>query len=442
MLSVNLKYIFILAISCTLSISSLAFSARRNINSINQIINVSPQRNVKASNGASLVITGSGRIHYIQTFFYGDVSCSALLGVASIIDNYNGASFTSGETVNFTPSGIYNLAFNQSIDTSQIECMKLFLTGSTTSSSGISCQSFSDMTCSGSSCISSQSKSVNWASTPSPCESKHIYVTNRGNNKVRICDIGNQGALTCSDTATSGLSQPHGIYLNNGYAYVANENATSVSVCDINKDTGALSSCSSTGISGASSPVGNTINQGYLYQASFTGSGIFRCNIAVNDGTLSSCTNIDQGAFWGISISQASNSSSAYAYISDYTNSQIKKCSVSAAGAISSCVTTTQNISGPGGVLAYNGYLYAANFNNSTVAKCTINSSNGTLSSCTTNGSGFNGPNSIAIYNGYAYIANYNNSTVSKCEVGQAGVLSNCSTTGSAFSNPAFIAIY
>ncbi|MDF1655947.1 MAG: beta-propeller fold lactonase family protein [Coxiellaceae bacterium] len=440
MFCITKKYFFTSVLCCILTATTFSYARNQADSSLNKIISASSSGNVKATAGASLSITGSGRIHFIQAFFYSGMSCSTLQGVASVIDNYNGAGF-SNETVNLTAASLYNLAVSQNVDTSQTTCMKLFLTGSTTSSNGITCQTFDDMSCANSECISSQSKSVSWANNPSPCESKHVYITNEGNNRVRTCDIGNGGALTCSDTATTGVDEPHGIYLNNGHAYIANEGASSVSVCDINKDTGALSSCNSTAISGATFTVGNTINQGYLYQAAYIGNDMYRCSVTANGGAISGCIKIDTGNFWGVSISQPSNSSSAYSYISDYTDSEIKKCTVSASGAFSSCVTSNTNISGPGGVLAYNGYLYVANYDGDTVAKCTINSSNGTLSSCTTY-SGFNGPNSIGIYNGYAYIANYDNDTVSKCTVGVDGALSSCISTGSGFNDPAFVAIY
>ena len=173
--------------------------------------------------GGSLTITGSGTIRFIQAIFYSDTGCTNFLGAASAIDNVSGASFTSAQTIRLNSSSIYQLANNQSIATENIACMKLFLTGSNQSSQGISCQSFTDISCSGTQCTSAQTKNVTWSSNPTPCGTRYLYVPNTANNTVSKCAINNSsGLLSGCATTGSGFSSPRGIALNNYYAYVVN----------------------------------------------------------------------------------------------------------------------------------------------------------------------------------------------------------------------------
>ena len=88
------------------------------------------------------------------------------------------------------------------------------------------------------------------------------YVTNTGgvSQVVTVCDVNanNNGALENCVLAGAGFSDPLGIALDDSKsrAYVTNEGDNSVSICDINDNTGLFNSCTSSGIS---SPQGITL---------------------------------------------------------------------------------------------------------------------------------------------------------------------------------------
>jgi hypothetical protein len=92
-------------------------------------------------------------------------------------------------------------------------------------------------------------------------------------------------------------------------------------------------------------------------------------------------------------------------------------------------------------------FAYVANFNNSTVSLCPINS-NGTLGTCTASNPGttFSGPFAITLNAAgtLAYVANDSNNTVSLCPINSNGTLGTCtaSNPGTTFSGPAGIVLF
>lgn len=390
------------------------------------------------SEGSRFIISGSGTIHFVQTYFYSDTSCTTLLGSASIVDNTSGFSFTSGQVVSINPSSLYKLANNRNIVTSNIACARVFLTGSNQTSSGVSCQNFTDTTCSGTTCTSNQTKSVAWTSNPSSCRTQNAYVTAGTAKTVTKCDVSStDGSLSsCAvQSSVSGLNGASAIVINNGYAYIANQNTNSILKCDYNSSDGALSNCGSVG-TGFSSPQGLAISAPYLYITNNT--FIRKCTISATNGSLTSCTNV----VTSIADVRGAVVNKGYIYFPLNAASSVTKCTVSSSnGTLSGCGTTISTpavaLNRPSTIATKNGYAYIAN-NSGSPIKCTISSSDGSLSTCgtttITSGSICSAPLSIAINNDYAYITCSNTSNVTKCSINTSdGSFNVCGVTGSNF---------
>lgn len=395
------------------------------------------------SEGGALTITGSGTIHFLQAFFYSDTGCTTLLGSASTIDNVSGKVFSSGQTVYINPSSVYQLAHNQGITTGNIACMKLYINGSNQSPNGVSCQSFNDETCSGTTCTSNQTKYVDWVSSPTVCATQYAYVANGGTTSVSQCQVNSStGALSSCSTITAGITNPYGIALNNNYAYVANSAQNSVSLCTVTASTGALT-CSGTTGSGFSSPRMVALNQGFAYVANNTGGTVTKCTVNASTGALSSCA-VTSGGFnnpRGISFNNG------FAYVTNNGGSTVSQCTVSAStGEFSGCASTGSGFTKPTGIAFNNGFAYVVNNSTpSTVSQCGVDSTTGLLSGCASSGGVFTGSSAvgIAINNGFAYVTNNNSNAVRLCAVGPStGALSGCATTGSGFSLANQIYIY
>jgi hypothetical protein len=125
------------------------------------------------SHAAELIITGTGTMRFLQTFYYSDTACSNLLGFGSIIDNAKGYAFTSGQSVSLSSGAAYTLAVNAGITPADIACIRFYVDGGNQEAQGVSCQDFTDITCSGTTCTSQQSKAVNWVDNPTACSTRY-----------------------------------------------------------------------------------------------------------------------------------------------------------------------------------------------------------------------------------------------------------------------------
>ena len=411
------------------------------------------------SSGGQLTITGAGTIHYLQAFFYSDAGCTTLLGAASAIDNVQGKTFTSGETISLSPSSVYRLANNvatiQGFSTSSIACMKLYVDGGNQSADGVNCQSFTDETCSGTSCTSSQTKSVTWTSgPPTECATRYAYIANRAINTVTQCTVGAAGALTSCATELTLPSDtnPYAVAASNFIQYTmadASLGSEKSRYCPIIPSTGAFDTGNCISLSSLSHvPMSIAFNNKYAYITGqdtntvyyYSVSPVFTASSAVqlnNIGTTGS--GLDTPG--GIAINNG------YAYITgDTSATTVTKCNVSnATGAFSNCGPTGSGSSGlnnSDGIAIYNGYAYVTSRSNF-VAYCAVNSTSGALTNCTSTGSAFDIPIGIAINNGYAYIANHDGDSVTQCTVNSDGTLTGCSATLlSSLDGPFGIAIY
>lgn len=404
-----------------------------------------------------LSITPGGVIHYLKVFFYSDTACTNLLGSASLIDNTVGFSFDSGQTVHLRSDAVYALANNQGIAMDDIQCMSLYVSGQKQSDGGVACQSFTDETCTGSSCTSAQTKSVSWTSNPSECGTVYAYVsTNLNTGGVSKCRLNSStGALeNCASTAGSFVfATPIGVGVNNGYGYIMNIQkplASAISMCRISSTDGALEDCSDTANpSNLGSPKNIVFDRGYAYLTgieSATSDRVVKCAVDPATGALAvaSCTyllNIPDDAFNDIDVGISINND--YSYITDFGNDKIIKCTVTpATGDFTDCADTATGFSGPSGIAFNNAYAYITNKNNNTVSICAVNPETGALSGCSASTeTGFNVPTSIAIHKGSAYVVNQGSHSISQCTIGLNGILQDCDQTAS-ITFPRSIAIY
>jgi hypothetical protein len=436
------KFIIRIIVGCLYSINALSYAQPMENQpvTLQNLLTLQPEdmSNIM-SNGGALTITGSGTIHFLQAFFYSDSSCTTLLGVASAIDNTSGITFTNGATVTVNSSSVYQLANNQGITTGNIACMKLYVDGGNESSNGVSCQSFTDETCSGSTCTSSQTKSIGWGTSPTACATRYAYIGNIGGGVSKCTVDSSTGALSSCASTGSGFDGPTYTATNNSYLYAANAYNSTTSKCAISSADGSLSNCSTTG-SGFNGAQGVTPNNSYTYISNTNTTSISQCTVSASTGALSACgtTGSFSGPSGGLSIS-----SSGYGYVANQGSSSVTKCTLNpSTGALSSCSSTGSGFNACYQVTLNNGYAYIANFGNSTVSQCTVNSLDGSLSDCATTGSGFNGPVGIGFNNGYAYVVNYNIGAVVQCTVsGLDGTFSACTAT-SGFAAPFGISFY
>ncbi len=385
------------------------------------------------SGGALFVISGKGNLRFLQTFFYSDASCTTLLGMGSITDNGSGRSFANGSTLRLSPSTIYQLADNQGITTADIACMKVFLNGGNQSSRGVDCQSFTDLTCTASSCSSQQVKYVNWVFKPDTCAKEHAYVTSKNESTVTMCEMDSvDGSLAgCAQTG-DGFKKAAGAASNNGYVSITDEKRDALIKCRVNASTGLLENCADTG-SGFSNPFAILYNDGYIYIASNKNNSVIKCKVDPKTGVSSLCASTGSGFSKPLCISM----SNSYAYVVNSKNKTILKCFLNHAdGSLSDCADAGGSFKKPVGIALSNGFAYIGDQKLDVIFKCTVSDADGSFSDCVETGSDFKNPVGIAINsNGYAYIGNEGNSTVSKCTVDEVtGALSECVSTGSGFN--------
>lgn len=443
-------FFFPILIGFVIMKANLAFAVEKaHHENLGNFLNVSHhqygRKSINANNvAAGITINGSnGTIRFLKIIFYSDVNCTSPLETASVIDNSQGLPFTSGQTVQLNSSSVFQLANKQGVTPQNIRCMKVFLDASHESSKGIDCQAFTDINCTGTECISNQTKSVDWKSNPTACATtRYAYVANEGSlNRISKCNVSSvDGTLSNCDTTGGTFVRPIGVTINNGYIYVTDGSESTLSKCSVSAADGTLSGCVITG-STFNGPGGMTINNGYAYVANLNGNNVSKCNVSATDGSLDPCGTFNDNFVQPAGIIFDNN----HAYVTNSGDNTVSKCDVSTSdGALSNCEKTGSTFSFPTGITSDNGYIYVANSANSTISKCDINTTDGTLSGCgVISDDTFSFPVGVTINNGYAYVANYDDSTVSKCAVSTSdGALSDCRTTDGTISNPNYSYIY
>jgi hypothetical protein len=279
--------------------------------------------------------------------------------------------------------------------------------------------------------------SISYAATQA-----YLYIAQLGGPNVSYCLLAADGTTTnCMATSASAtFIAPSGIAFNgSGQAYVADEGANVVDVCNV-MATGDLSSCVNSGVAFAT-PFNLAVSGSTLYvtSASNTG-GLTICAIG-SGGALSNCAEsaAESAGMGATGIAVNSN----YAYVG-VGASTVDECAVGSMGSLISCTSTGSGFSGVGGISLANGYAYIANLAVGTVSVCSINA-DGTLSCGPASPVGMGtDPVDIAINGSYAYVDDLLSGVIYLCSVGAGGALTGCTVpTGSTtFSGPAQIAIH
>jgi hypothetical protein len=265
---------------------SIAFSSPIKLNqSLEKTWNaVDP---LQISHAGSITITGNGTIRFLQLTYYSDTSCSTLLGSGTILDNATGFKFSDGHTVLISAPAAYQLANDQGITPSDVACIKMYLDGGSQSPYGVSCQSFNDAVCDGSTCVSNQIKSVNWIENPAACTAYYAYVANKKNSTISKCLVSPEdGTLSECNTTGDNFKKPTGIALNNGYAAISNQQGNTITKCAVSASDGTLSNCTSTG-SGFNQPFEVLYDTAYVYASNKNASTISKCDVSPTDGSFS-----------------------------------------------------------------------------------------------------------------------------------------------------------
>lgn len=184
----------------------------------------------------------------------------------------------------------------------------------------------------------------------------HVYVTNFNANTVTLCTAGSGGTLTNCSSTGSGFDDPNGITIhpNNQYAYVTNYNVnnSSVILCKINSINGTLSNCSSTG-SGFSQPDSIAIagplgspSTYYAYVSNQNSSTVSLCKVSSTTGSLTNCNNTGTGFNQPSNI--VINSANTLAYIANTGNNNVLLCAIeSTSGNLTNCSQTGPSFDNP-----------------------------------------------------------------------------------------------
>jgi len=185
------------------------------------------------------------------------------------------------------------------------------------------------------------------------------YTLQRFGNQLLQCTLdATTGALSnCGGTAASGLSEPVNFVFKDSRVYIANADlsASSVSVCTVASDTGAVSDCKT------------AIPSSYNFNPTSTDNGV---------------TTINGVGPTGIAIKDST------AYIVSSANKNVIRCEVGSDGTFTSCVDNALagiTASSPYRIGVYGNYAYITNASttaaDNNVFKCSINSDN-SLGTC------------------------------------------------------------
>lgn len=126
----------------------------------------------------------------------------------------------------------------------------------------------------------------------------HVYMTLPHYDALWVCNIENDGSLpNCVQTGT-GFDGPESVTTADGRMYVSNTESASVSTCDINGATGALSNCFTSPVDYG--PMGIAIHEGHAYVSTRNGL-IYVCAVG-GTGALTNCAVSNGGATFGLMV--------------------------------------------------------------------------------------------------------------------------------------------
>lgn len=218
-----------------------------------------------------------------------------------------------------------------------------------------------------------------------------VYVTNSGSGATALCTVDPAtGKFSACETTGITLESATDIELNPAetFAYIS-VNSSFILVCEIDQDDGTFDTCGGTGggFSGPTSVVFNS--EGTLaYITNSITNTVSVCNANANTGALSGCAPSEtSGTVFtnptGIDLSGKNNLAFVTNYLS--TSNSISTCKIPnlITGALGDCSLSTQSISNPYGLVLNpnNSFLYVTQPSSNSIYLCNVNSS-GVLSNC------------------------------------------------------------
>ncbi|MDR3476987.1 MAG: beta-propeller fold lactonase family protein [Gammaproteobacteria bacterium] len=282
---------------------------------------------------------------------------------------------------------------------------------------------------------------------------QHVYIANQLGNSVSFCQANpaTSALSQCAITAT-GLGGVEGIGFNpsGNLFYSANPLTNSISVCQVNKQTGALSGCIDAGGAGFNLPnaIAFSPDGSILYTANLGGAqSVSACLVNATTGLLSSCINNTSPTF-GAPSDMTINAAGTLAYVVNRSNSTTSVCNV-----FGQVVTSCNDLSGslfnePEGVILspLGLHAYISNAGDKKVIACDVRQDGtGLLDNCSATRGQFDGTGNVGLNSlgSVAYVPNELLSTVFVCDVsGVSGALSDCRPSGgTGFFGPAGIVL-
>ncbi|KTD67477.1 protein with a bacterial immunoglobulin-like domain protein [Legionella santicrucis] len=257
---------------------------------------------------------------------------------------------------------------------------------------------------------------LNFTGTANP---SFAYVTNSSTNNLSLCTIqpifsGPPLLNNCTAFNNALFNQPTGIHIDYNssflYTYIVNKGNNTITVCESNSITGALSNCVDSGASGV--PLNSP------------------SDVAVSRNNYSS----------GLD----------FVYVSNSGSNNILACPIQANGTLGACVDMGNPgpaFNNPTGINLTPGgdHLYISNFNNNMEIICWIDYASGSsFYSCdNARGGPFSGPTGVvASYYEKTYIVNQTGNSLSVCTSENNGLLTNCldsQNSGVPFNSPQYI---
>ncbi len=274
----------------------------------------------------------------------------------------------------------------------------------------------------------------------------HVFVIDAGKSTVSYCFVNaTDGTLSddCTDTGAKALNEPADIVLNTNStrAYITNRGDNRVILCNVSAASN-FSDCINAGGAGLNQPVGLALNSAGTIIFVVSQNKIRRCNINADTGLLSSCA--DAGTF-NQPVNLAFNAAGTRVYVTELVLRTVVRCDVDVAtGAFSNCSNTgATGLLNPTDIAINNNGTHAyITTGNNIVFRCDVDPATGTFSNCgATGGSyqfGFSQGIVLNPMGTRAYIAGGLSRVVNFCNINPStGELSGCGNTiGNGFDVP------
>lgn len=258
---------------------------------------------------------------------------------------------------------------------------------------------------------------LNFTGSASP---SFAYVTNSSTNNLSLCTIqpiisGPPLLNNCTPFNNALFNQPTGIDIDYNsalyYTYIVNKGNNTITVCESNNTTGALTNCVDSGASG----------------------------VPLNSPS-------------DVTVSRNNYSSGLdFVYVSNSGSNSILACPIQAGGTLGACVNMVSPgpaFNNPTGINLSSGgdHLYISNFNNNIEIVCWIDYTSGSsFYSCdNARGGPFSGPKGVvaSYFNSQTYIVNQTGNSLSVCKTEHNGLFTVCQdsqNSGILFNSPQYI---